>query len=45
MRLFDYLWQEAIDDFRKAERKKKAIDRIAWRAEAQQRRDKGMHFK
>jgi len=26
-------------------RKQKAIDRIAWRAEAQQRRDKGMHFK
>jgi hypothetical protein len=28
-----------------AARKKKSIDRIAWRAEAQQRRDKGMHFK
>jgi hypothetical protein len=45
-------WQDAmasfdsIDDVIKAEkRRQKAIDRIAWKAEAAQRRAKGMHFK
>jgi hypothetical protein len=38
-------WPDVVDEWKKAERKKKAIDRIAWKAEAAQRRAKGMHFK
>jgi len=37
MRLFDYLWQEAIDEYDKVERQKRKIDRIAQKAEAAQR--------
>ncbi len=45
MTLMDIRWPDAVEEYKKIERKKKAIDRIAWRAENQQRRDKGGHFK
>lgn len=45
MRLFDYFWPEAVEDFAKAERQKRKIDRIAREAERQQRFAKGWNWK
>lgn len=38
-------YQEIVKQEKEAARKKKAIDRIAWEAERQQRYRKGGHFK
>lgn len=43
--IFGDAYQEIARQEKEAARKKKKIDRIAWRASDQQRRDKGMHFK
>ena len=45
MRLFDYLWLEAIRDQEKIERQKRKIDRIAFEAERKQRFAKGGNWK
>jgi hypothetical protein len=45
MMLFDLGWHEVVAEWKKADRKKKKIDRIIQNAEAAQRRAKGMHFK
>jgi len=38
-------WPDVVDEWKKAERKKKKIDRIAWAAENKQRFQKGGHWK
>ena len=38
-------WSDVITEWEKAERKKKAIDRIAWKAEELLGKAKGGHWK
>lgn len=45
MMFVEYLFRDAYDEIEKAERKRKKIERIAQRAEAMQRYQKGGHFK